>query len=106
MEPVRLVLLLLVLGLPMIAGGCTDVPAFVFNPGEFNRSSPDFNKEPTDIETVTICYNRRVTPWEEVAGMARAECARVAKAARFTELNFLTCPVLVPGGAVFDCVGH
>ncbi len=105
MKAIRWIFLILFLGVAAGAGGCTDEAAFVYDSGEFDRTSPTFAKEPEDIETVTICYNRRATSQREVTRMAQAECAKFNKTARFDALEFLHCPVLTPSGTRFDCVG-
>ena len=105
MKTNRWIFLVVILGLSLAGGGCADQAAFVLNPDEFDRNSSDFAKEPTDFETVTICYARRVTSQQEVTRMAQAECAKINKTARFDTLGFLECPILTPGGARFDCVG-
>jgi hypothetical protein len=88
-----------------VLGGCADPDAYVYRSGEFDRGAPGFGRDPTDVKTVAICYNRRVTSPVELQEMARAECAKFDKAARYTQGSILSCPVLLPLGAHFDCVG-
>ena len=85
-------------------GGCTDPEPYVYRSGEFDRRAPDFGRDPADVETVTVCYNRRVTSPADLQEMARAECAKYGKVARYTRGSRLSCPVLVPLGAHFACV--
>ena len=76
----------------------------MYKSGEFNRSSANFGKEPTDITSVTICYGKRGTTPEEIRDMAQTECAQFEKTTRFTDQNYQTCPLLTPVAANFECV--
>ncbi len=88
-----------------VLAGCAGATVpYVYEAGEFDRSSPNFNKEPTDITSVTICYGTRGTTPEEIRDMAQTECARFEKTARFTDQNYRTCPLLTPVAAHFDCM--
>ena len=87
-----------------VLGGCADPEPYVYRSGEFNRAASDFGRDPTDVETVTICYNRRATTPAELQEMARAECAKFNNVARYTNGSILTCPALLPLGAHFDCI--
>ena len=84
--------------------GCADPEPYIFRSGEFDRGAENFGRDPTDVDTVGICYNRRVTSPAELQEMARAECAKFDKVARYTQGSFLSCPVLLPLGAHFNCV--
>jgi len=84
--------------------GCADPEPYISRSGEFDRGAESFGRDPTDVETVTICYNRRVTSPAELQEMARAECAKFDKVPRYTQGSFLSCPVLLPLGAHFSCV--
>jgi len=89
----------------LFLAGCAGAAApYVYKAGEFDRSSPDFGKEPADITAVTICYGTRGTTPEEIRDMAQTECAHFKKTARFTGQNYQTCPLLTPVAANFDCV--
>ena len=48
----------------------------------FNREAEDFNKEPEDRDSVTICYNKLSTTPEMVFDLANTECGKYAKQAR------------------------
>ncbi len=85
-------------------GGCTDPEPYVYRSGEFDRGASNFGRDPTDVKTVAICYNRRVTSPADLQEMARAECAKFDKVARYTQGSMLSCPMLLPLGAHFDCV--
>ncbi|MDP7651796.1 MAG: hypothetical protein QGF38_08845 [Rhodospirillales bacterium] len=86
-------------------GGCADPEPYVYRSGEFDRGSSDFGRDPTDVKAVAICYNRRVTSPAQLQEMARAECAKFGKVARYTQGRILTCPLALPLGAHFECVG-
>ncbi len=88
----------------VLAGCAASTAPYVYKVDEFNRSLPNFGKEPTDITSVTICYGTRGTTPEEIRDMAQTECAQFKKTARFTEQNYQTCPLLTPVAAYFDCV--
>ncbi len=101
----RLVPLIVRVCLPLVVAGCAGAAApYVYKAGEFDRSSPTFGKAPTDITSVTICYNKRGTTPEEIRDMAQTECAQFDKTARFTKQNYQTCPLFTPVVAYFDCV--
>ena len=88
----------------VLAGCAGSTVPYVYNAGEFDRSLPNFNREPTDITSLTICYSTRGTTPEEIRDMAQTECAQFEKTASFTEQNYQTCPLLTPVAAHFDCV--
>ncbi len=92
------------LAFAVLAGCAASTVPYVYKAGEFDRSSPNFGKEPTDITSVTICYGARGTTPEEIRDMAQTECAQFEKTARFTDQNYRTCPLLTPVAAHFDCV--
>ncbi len=92
------------LAFAVLAGCAASTVPYVYKAGEFDRSSPNFAKAPTDITSVTICYGTRGTTPEEIRDMAQTECAQFEKTARFTEQNYQTCPLLTPVAANFDCV--
>ena len=83
--------------------GSTDGGAYILNAGEFNRNSPNFAKTPQDIDSVTICYNKYGTKPENVATMAKQECARFNKKAVFLRQSFNKCPLFTPVAAIFNC---
>ena len=56
--------------------GKMNTNAYVYNAEEFNRGSPTFAKEPTKIDSVTICYNKYGTNPAVVVSMATEECQR------------------------------
>ncbi len=102
----RLVRLVAPVCLPfaVLAGCAGSTVPYVYKVGEFDRSSANFGKEPTDITSVTICYGTRGTTPEEIRDMAQTECAQFEKTARVTDQNYQTCPLLTPVAANFECV--
>ena len=88
----------------LVLSGCADPEPYIFRSGEFDRGAESFGRVPTDVDTVDICYNRRATSPAELQEIARAECAKFDKVPRYTQGSFLSCPILLPLGAHFDCV--
>jgi hypothetical protein len=93
--------LVFVVAAPTLAG--CELPPYVYEAGEFDRSSPEFKKEPADRGSVSICYSRRHTKPETLLRMAEAECGKYGKVARYVEGEYLHCPVLIPAIAHFAC---
>ena len=83
---------------------CSNQPAYVFKDDEFNRDSPNFNKEPTDRDSVQICYSNRSTTVDELLQLAEKECAIYGKTARFQFHEFFQCPLTTPARATFLCL--
>ena len=100
----HITLLVLIIGVISVTIGCSRIEPYVFKADEFNRDSSTFAKEPTDIETVTICYNKYGTTPGDLLEMAQSRCGDFSKTARFNHQDRLTCPLLTPVGAHFDCV--
>ena len=88
-----------------LLGGCAAPPPYVYLPQEFNRAAKDFGKEPLNIDSVTICYNKYGTNPELVANMASAECTKFNKKAEFRQQRFDQCSLSAPVAAVYACVG-
>lgn len=83
---------------------CETEQPYVFKEGEFDRSSPEFNKKPDDMDQVRICYNRRATTPEALLAMARKECGLYGKRALFQKHEFLQCPIATPARVTFQCL--
>jgi hypothetical protein len=92
--------------LPLLAGlaACGGTDAYVYKAKEFDRNDKEFNKQPTDRDGVTICYNGAGTTDKQVAEMAQQECGRFGKVARPIEETFGECPLLTPVQARFACL--
>ncbi len=86
-----------------MAAACAAPEAYVFKSGEFNRDSKTFGKEPDNLSSVTICYNKMGTRSEIISKMALEECGKYGKKAIFFEQTLNLCPLLNPISAVFDC---
>jgi len=84
--------------------GETNPDAYVYNASEFNRTSPNFAKDPTKIDSVTICYNKFGTKPAIVANMATAECQKFNKKAEFVSQSLSVCPLFTPVAAIYNCV--
>jgi hypothetical protein len=89
----------------VLIAGCAAPPPYVYLPQEFNRTASDFGKEPLNIDSVTICYNKFGTNPGLVANMASAECAKFNKKAEFRRQRYDQCSLFVPVAAVYACVG-
>ena len=84
--------------------GKTNTNAYVYNADEFKRSSPTFAKEPTKIDSVTICYNKYGTKPAVVVSMATEECQKFNKKAEFVRQSLSVCPLFTPVAAIYDCI--
>ncbi|MFQ5765976.1 MAG: hypothetical protein ACE5GT_13730 [Rhodospirillales bacterium] len=90
----------------LLVAGCGGPDAYVHKEAEFNRQSANFGKNPQNIDSVTICYNKFGTKPEFVANMASAECAVFNKKAEYRRQSFTICPLFTPVAAVYDCVSR
>ena len=93
----------------VLASACAGGPeqsAYVHRPGEFNRASPDFAKEPENIDSVTICYNKYGTKPEIVAKIAKEECAKFNKKPEFARQSLTVCPLFTPVAAIYLCLNQ
>ena len=61
---------------------------YVYKKDEFKRTAETFNKEPTDRDEVTICYNGMGTTDKQVEAIAQQECGKFAKQAVATGETF------------------
>ena len=89
----------------LLTAACGGADAYIYNAGEFNRGSPTFGKEPRDINTLTICYNKHGTKPKIIASMASAECAKFNKRAEFDRQSLIICPLFTPVAAIYNCRG-
>jgi hypothetical protein len=96
--------LLLLIGVVLVAAACSFPEPYVFRPKEFDRTQPDFGREPSDLTEVVICYNTRSATPEAVRQLAAESCGRYGRTAQFRGHQFLGCPLLTPGAAEFTCV--
>ena len=88
-----------------MAAACAAPEAYVFKSGEFNRDSKTFGKEPDNLSSVTICYNKMGTRSEIISKMAVKECGKYGKKAIFFKQTLNLCPLFTPISAVYDCKG-
>jgi hypothetical protein len=90
----------------LLMGGvsaCGGTDAYVYKAREFDRQDSNFNKQPTDRDDVTVCYNGIGTSDGQVAALAQAECGKFGKVAVQREDSFGSCPLLTPVQARFAC---
>lgn len=106
MKRFRPAVLMVVLVAVSATAGCGASGPYVHRPQEFNRDLPNFGKEPLDIDSVIICYNKFGTKPEEISKMATAECARYNKKAEFLRQSYQQCPLITPVAAEYSCVGR
>jgi hypothetical protein len=104
MRRLRPAFLVVALSAVLLTTGCAAPPPYIHREGEFNRELPTFAKEPLNIDSVIICYNKYGTKPEIVANMASAECARFNKKAEFLRQSLDQCPLSTPMAAVYACV--
>jgi hypothetical protein len=83
---------------------CSEVEPYIYKAGEFNRNNPFFAKEPMDISSVNICYNKSSTTPNILLQMATDECTRFGKQAVFVKHETLACTILAPAQAQFACI--
>ncbi len=93
-----------IFGLLLGLSACSRAAPYVFKEGEFDRNSPTFNKTPDDIDKVQICYNKNTTKPGFLQKIARNECSRYGKRARFQKQDILHCPLVTPVMATFLCL--
>jgi len=90
--------------LPLVLFGCSgSLAPYIHNPDEFNRDSPNFAKELTDISSVAICYNGSATTPKDLLALAESACAKFGKVAKFGHQDLLQCPLMTPARAFFRC---
>lgn len=92
------------IGLLALTAACAQ-PAYIHHATEFNRSSPGFGKDITDIDRVTICYSSRNATPAQVRALAVDECAKFGKTAQFQRQEYFICPLSTPVAASFSCLG-
>jgi hypothetical protein len=96
-------LAVLCLTIVVAIAACGETRPYVYKEKEFDREAEDFNKEPKDRDSVTICYNKQSTTPEVVFELASTECGKYAKRARPTHQGFGDCPIATPVEAHFAC---
>lgn len=95
--------LFLAAALALTAEGCAWPEPYVYRLQEFDRGLETFGKEPANIKSVGICYNKKNATPERIAEMAKAECAKSGKVARYSHQKRLECPITTPMEAVYLC---
>ena len=83
--------------------GCAWPEPYVYRFQEFERGLANFGKEPAERRSVGICYNKKNATPERIADMARAECAKYGRVARYIGQKRLECPITTPMEAVYAC---
>jgi hypothetical protein len=93
-----------IIALMLLVTACGAADPYIYRPGEFNRQSPDFNREPADIAEVSICYQRLATDREDVAALAEERCRQFDRTAEFLGTRYGDCPLLTFSRARYACV--
>lgn len=93
-----------VLGIALLAAACSRVEPYMYEEGQFNRDEQDFGKQKKDIDHVGICYNKSGTNPGALVAMAKKECAKFGKVARYRNQDMLICPLNAPVYIIFDCL--
>lgn len=86
-----------------LLSGCSE-PPYVHDEALVNRDHPDFGREITNRDTVSICYNTRGATPAEVARLAQEACGEFGKTAAFDQHDYTICPLSHPVAATFICV--
>lgn len=94
-----------IVGILMAGASACAGPPYVLDADEFNRSSAEFGKGPTDISSVVVCYSSSNASPDQVRALAVAACGEFGKSARYVDQDYLSCPILTPVSANFDCDG-
>jgi len=87
----------------IVLAACTS-PAYIYRANEFNRKSANFARDIKDRTELTICYNKSDNMPQDILEMAKEECGRFGRSARFLNQNRETCPLMTPISANFSCV--
>jgi hypothetical protein len=88
----------------MLLSACGVASPYVHIPDEFNRQSPGFNVEPTDLEEVAICYQPLVSDHQSVVTLAEERCRVFDRGAEYLDTRYGQCPLATIARARFACV--
>ena len=92
------------LSIMVAIAACAEIQPYIYKKKEFDRDAEDFNKEPKDRDSVTICYNSLSTAPETAFDLANTECGKFGKQAQASNQSFGDCPLATPVEAHFACV--
>ncbi len=98
MAAVRLVLF------AILVAGCGVTEPYEFRPGEFDRDNPEFRKEPEVLTEVAFCYSGLATSQLTIDAEAEARCNSRGRTAQFRDFSYVSCPLMTPVLATYDCV--
>ena len=96
--------LVLISSLVLWLSACTDSGPYIFKTDEFDRDALGFGTELTSRSKVEICYNKWSTTPKILTQMAKDECGRFGKVARFISSRDLACSIGSPAQAIFWCL--
>ncbi len=103
-KAMRFIVILAAVFLVPALAGCSGSAPYVFKEGEFDRGSPNFGQEPSDIDSLVICYNKGGTTPRALVKMAQGECSKFNKSAVYNHQDYNKCPMLTPVAIYFDCL--
>lgn len=83
--------------------GCESPEPYVYAYREFDRSSPEFRREPPDRTWVTVCTAPFREPDASVAELAEQSCQKHGKSAVQASRQFGVCPLLLASAVVYRC---
>lgn len=88
------------------AGSACEYPQpFVHAYREFDRSAPDFRREPPDRTWVTVCTPPLREPDANIAALAEQQCQKHGKTAVEAARRFGECPLLLSQAVIYRCTG-
>ena len=90
--------------LVLLLSACGAIDPYVYDPGEFDRQSAEFNVEPTDMSELSICYQPLVTDRVSVVALAEERCQQVDRSAELLKTGYGRCPLATSARAHFACV--
>ena len=87
----------------LASAGCEYPQPYVHAYKEFDRSSPNFRREPAGRTWVTVCTRPFREPDARVAALADQLCQKHGKTAVEASRRFGECPLLLSKAVVFRC---
>lgn len=92
------------IGFAALAGaGCQSPEPYVYGYREFDRSAPNFRREPPERSWVTVCAPLFRAPDATIAALAEQTCQKHGKSAVEADRQFGVCPILLPSAIIYRC---
>lgn len=89
-----------------MGSGCQPPEPYVHAYREFDRSSEDFRREPSNRAWVTVCAPPFRGPDATVAALAEETCQKHGKTAVEAGRQFGVCPLLLASSVVYRCASQ